>query len=124
MYLPLDEEEQEILDFIEKGEWESIPNMEEEMQRLQQSAKAFFGNQELPVLITREELIEARQILITQLEHGGLMYEVAHPVGVTSSQIIKSLLDKIETAIENLSSTGNGRNWTRTSDPHDVNVVL
>jgi hypothetical protein len=105
MYLPLDEEEQEILDWIDREDWEPVPvtDSAEKIEQLRQSARAFLANQELPVLITRDELIEARQILITQLEHGSLMYEVTHPVGVTSNQIIKSLLDKIEAAIANCS---------------------
>lgn len=94
MYLPLDEEEQEILDFIEKGEWESIPNMEQEIQRLEQAARAYFENKrEYPVLITHDELVEAREILGAQLLGGGYLPQTA--------QTIKSLLDKIEAALQN-----------------------
>jgi hypothetical protein len=100
----LDEEEQEILDAFERGELQPIPNMEEEIQRLKQSARAFLEKKrEYSVLITHEELIEARRILSTQLERGDLRYEVDRPVEITSNQIIKSLLDKIEAAIESQS---------------------
>lgn len=87
----LDEEEQEILDFVEKGEWESIPNLQEEMHRLQQSAQAFLARKNgRPVVITYDELIAAQEILTTQLRDSDSL----------PAQTIKSLLDKIEVAIE------------------------
>ena len=87
----LDEEEQEILDFVEKGEWESIPNLEEEMNRLQQSAQAFLAKKNgCPVVITYDELIAAQEILTAQLRDSDSF----------PAQTIKSLLDKIEVAIE------------------------
>ncbi len=106
----LDEEEQEILEAFERGELQPVPNMEEEIQRLRQAARIFLeSKREYSVVITREELEAARQILSTQLEHthlehGDLPQEVDRPVGVTSNQIIKSLLDKINAAIESQSS--------------------
>lgn len=89
----LDEEEQEILDFVEKGEWKSIPNLEEEMNRLQQSAQAFLAKKNgRPVVITYDELIAAQKILSSQLMDSDSLPKTA--------QTIKSLLDKIEVAIE------------------------
>jgi predicted DNA binding CopG/RHH family protein len=102
--VPLDAEEQELLDSVERGEWVQIPNMEEEIQSLKQAARAFLEQKrEYSVLITREELIEAKQVLSTQLEYGDLQHEVDRPGGLTSNQIIKSLLDKINAAIESQS---------------------
>lgn len=89
----LDEEEQEILDFVEKGEWESIPNLEEEMHRLQQSAQAFLAKKHgYPIVVTYDELMAAQEILSTQLMDSDSIPKTA--------QTIKSLLDKIEVAIE------------------------
>jgi len=40
MNYKLEDEESEILDSIEKGEWKSVPNVKEEIQKYQQYAKA------------------------------------------------------------------------------------
>lgn len=94
--VPLDAEEQELLDSVERGEWEPIPNMEEEMNRLQQSARAFLEKKRgYPILITYDELVEAQEILSAQLHGGGYLPKTA--------QTIKSLLDKIEAALQNRS---------------------
>jgi len=85
--LNLDEEEQEILDLINQEGWESVPvpDSAEKIEQLQRSAKAFLDKKrEYPVLITYDELIEAQAILSAQ----------------SPSQTIKSLLDKIEAAIQ------------------------
>ena len=88
--LNLDAEEQDILDSYERGEWQSVPNVEQELKRYQQIAQAQFGT---PILITPEELIQVREIL-----KGHLYYDHSPP----AAQSIKSLLDKIEVAIQNL----------------------
>lgn len=95
--VPLDEEEQEILDLIDREDWEPVPvpDSAEKIEQLRQSARAFLEEKkrEYPVLITRDELIEAREILGAQWHGGGYLPHTA--------QTIKSLLDKIEAAIAN-----------------------
>ena len=88
--LNLDAEEQDILDSYERGEWQSVPNVEQELKRYQQIAQAQFGT---PILMTPEELIQVGEIL-----KGHLHYDYSPP----AAQSIKSLLDKIEAAIQNL----------------------
>ena len=88
--LNLDAEEQDILDSYERGEWQSVPNVEQELKRYQQIAQAQFGT---PILMTPEELIQVREVL-----KGHLYYDHSPP----AAQSIKSLLDKIEAAIQNL----------------------
>lgn len=94
--LNLDEEEQEILDWVDREEWEPVPDSAEKIEQLQQSAKAFLDKKrEYPILITYDELVEAQEILSVQLHGGGYLPKTA--------QTIKSLLDKIEAAIQNRS---------------------
>jgi len=87
----LDPEEQDLLDSYERGEWRSVPNLEQEMQRYQQAAQAQFGTS---ILVTREELFLAREILKAQLYYD---------YSPKASQSIESLLGKIESAIQTLS---------------------
>jgi hypothetical protein len=39
----LDPEEQDLLDSYERGEWQSVPFLDQEMQRYQQAAQAQFS---------------------------------------------------------------------------------
>ena len=100
----LDEEEQEILDAFERGELQPIPNMEEEIQNLKQAARLFLeSKREYSVVITREELETVKQILSTQLEHTQLEHQdLSDEIyrSVVVARHIKSLLDKIDAAIE------------------------
>jgi len=92
--LNLDEEEQEILDLINQEGWEPVPvpDSAEKIEQLRQSARAFLDKKRgYPVLITYDELIEAQVILSAQL-HGDSPPKTAN---------LKSLLDKIEAAIQN-----------------------
>jgi predicted DNA binding CopG/RHH family protein len=43
---PLDVEEQEILDSVESGEWQSVQNLRQEIQRYQRYAQAQLGSLE------------------------------------------------------------------------------
>lgn len=37
-FIPLDEEEKELIESIERGEWKPIPNQEEEIKKLREAA--------------------------------------------------------------------------------------
>jgi len=76
----LDEEEKDILDSFEKGEWEKVPNMDEEIRRHVEYAKAtHHKNKRINIrisgkdleLIQREALSEGipYQTLISSLIH-------------------------------------------------------
>lgn len=86
----LDDEEQEILDAFERGELQPIPNMEEKIKELQMAAEAHL--RETTISITYNELVEVQEVLSAQLHGGGYLSKTDH---------IKSLLDKIEAAIQN-----------------------
>lgn len=95
IFIPLDEEEQEILDWIERPDWEPVPvpDSTEKIEQLRLSARAFLEEKkrEYPVLITHDELVQAREILKGQLHYD---------YSPNAARSIKSLLDKIEAAIE------------------------
>ena len=53
----LDAEEQEILESVENGEWQPVPNMQEEIQRYQQYAQAQLGTlEELRVQLSAQDV--------------------------------------------------------------------
>jgi len=41
MNIQLDTEEQDILDSVERGEWQSVPNLQQECDRYQRHAQAY-----------------------------------------------------------------------------------
>ncbi|MCA6572693.1 MAG: hypothetical protein ACK5EU_08870 [Pseudanabaena sp.] len=41
MTIQLDDYEQEILDSVERGEWQSVPNLQQEIDRYQRHAQAY-----------------------------------------------------------------------------------
>ena len=41
MNIQLDTEEQDILDSVERGEWHSVPNLQQEFDRYQRHAQAY-----------------------------------------------------------------------------------
>jgi hypothetical protein len=47
--LKLDEEERALLESIESGEWVSVPNVEQEIQRLQAMAREQIARQKIEV---------------------------------------------------------------------------
>lgn len=50
-------EEQEILESVERGEWRSVPNLEQEIERYQRYAKVQLGElQEIKVEIPAQDL--------------------------------------------------------------------
>ena len=53
----LDAEEQEILESVENGEWQPVPNMQEEIQRYQQYAQTQLGTlEELRVQLSAQDV--------------------------------------------------------------------
>ncbi len=53
----LDKEEKELLDSIESGEWETIPDLEEEIEKSKQYAKATFKkDKRLNIRISKHDL--------------------------------------------------------------------
>jgi len=41
MTIQLDDYEQDILDSVERGEWQSVPNLQQEIDRYQRHAQAY-----------------------------------------------------------------------------------
>ncbi len=52
----LDPEEQDILDSYERGEWQSIPNVKEELAQLREAARFTLANLELSIKLAPEDL--------------------------------------------------------------------
>ena len=44
MNIKLDAEEQDILESVERGEWQSIPNLQQELERYRLHARAHLGS--------------------------------------------------------------------------------
>jgi predicted DNA binding CopG/RHH family protein len=66
--LPMTPEEQEILESVEQGEWQSVPNLQQEIGRYQSYTKAQLGElQEIKVEIPSRDL-EFLQTIATQTE--------------------------------------------------------
>ena len=52
----LDPEEQDILDSYERGEWHSIPNLNEELTSLREAARYTLANLELSIKLQPSDL--------------------------------------------------------------------
>lgn len=66
--IKLDKEEKELLKSVESDEWESIPNLKEEIKRSKQYAKATFKkDKRLNIRISKHDLDALK---IKALEHG------------------------------------------------------
>ncbi|PZV25664.1 MAG: hypothetical protein DCF12_13685 [Snowella sp.] len=53
--LKLDEEERALLESIESGEWVSVPNVEQEIQRLQAMAREQIARQKIEVNLSMQD---------------------------------------------------------------------
>lgn len=53
--LKLDEEERELMESIENDEWVSVPNVEEEMKRYQEIARAQIARQKIEVNLSMQD---------------------------------------------------------------------
>jgi len=66
--IKLDKDEKELLKSVEAGEWESVPDLKEEINRSKQYAKATFKkDKRLNIRISKHDLDALR---IKALEHG------------------------------------------------------
>jgi len=66
--IKLDKDEKELLESVEAGEWESVPDLKEEINRSKQYAKATFKkDKRLNIRISKHDLDALR---IKALEHG------------------------------------------------------
>ncbi len=53
----LDKEEQELSESVERGEWRSVPNLEEEIMNAKEYARATFAkNQRMNLRISKKDL--------------------------------------------------------------------
>lgn len=53
----LDKEEQKLSDSVERGEWQSVPNLDEEIKSAREYAKATFKkNQRMNIRISQKDL--------------------------------------------------------------------
>lgn len=66
--IKLDKEEKELLESVESGEWESVPDLEEELRRSKEYAKATFKkDKRLNIRISKHDL---EALKIRALEEG------------------------------------------------------
>jgi predicted DNA binding CopG/RHH family protein len=79
----LDEEEQELFDSLEKGEWQTVANLEEEKQIAKQAAKNYLRK-------NKEKRISIR-IFAKDLER---LRELAEEEGLPYQTLITSILHK------------------------------
>lgn len=70
--MKLTKEEQEILDSVENGEWQSIPKVEEETARYQAAAKATLRkDKRVNIRMTERDLLHFQKAAM----HEGLPYQ-------------------------------------------------
>ena len=89
--LELDEEEKELQESYERGEWKSIPNVEAEIKRHQEAARAMFRkDRRVNIRITSRDL-EAIQVRAIEegIPYQTLMASVLHKY-VTGRLVEKS----------------------------------
>ena len=60
--MKLDKEEKELLDSVERGEWKTIPNFEEEAKRYQEYARATFRkDKRVSIRISEKDLVNIQK---------------------------------------------------------------
>jgi hypothetical protein len=71
MTIQLDDYEQDILDSVERGEWQSVPNLQQEIDRYQSHAIAFMKSQinagDKAMLKTYEAIIRDKQVNLSEM---------------------------------------------------------
>ncbi|MGL5035907.1 MAG: hypothetical protein ACRC6M_19145 [Microcystaceae cyanobacterium] len=78
--LKLDEEEQALLKSIESGEWVSVPNVEQEIQRLQAMAKEQIARQKIEVKMSMQD--------------SNQLYDLAEQLGMSVSAVVQDVMHK------------------------------
>lgn len=78
--ITLDKEEQEILDSFERGEWKSVPNVKEEIERHRSYArKTLKKNKRVNIRISHKVLEELQAIAIEDgIPYQTLMSSILH----------------------------------------------
>jgi predicted DNA binding CopG/RHH family protein len=63
MDIKLDAEEQDILESVERGEWQSIPNLQQEIERYRLHARAYLSSiQRIPVDLPANDVESLQKI--------------------------------------------------------------
>ena len=78
--LKLDEEEQALLESIESGEWVSVPNVEQEIQRLQAMAREQIARQKIEVKMSMQD--------------SNQLYDLAEQLGISVSAVVQDVMHK------------------------------
>lgn len=78
--LKLDEEEQALLESIESGEWVSVPNVEQEIQRLQAMAREQIARQKIEVKMSMQD--------------SNQLYDLAEQLGISVSAVVQDVMYK------------------------------
>jgi predicted DNA binding CopG/RHH family protein len=78
--LKLDEEERALLESIESGEWVSVPNIEQEIQRLQAMAREQIARQKIEVHLS--------------LQDTGKIHNLAEQLGISVSAVVQEVMHK------------------------------
>ena len=87
MTLQLDAYEQDILDSVEHEEWQSVPNLQEEIERYQHNAKAYMQSiQKVTIDISNSDL--------------NLLQQLASNSGVSMSLLLSSIIHQYVGFIE------------------------
>ena len=78
--MKLSKDEKELLDSVERGEWETIPNFEKEAKRYQEYAKATFRkDRRVNIRISEKDLVNIQKRALQEgLPYQTLMSSVLH----------------------------------------------
>ena len=70
--MTLNEEEKDVLESVERGEWESVPNVEKEATRYQEYAKATFRkDKRVNIRLSEKDLVNIQKRAVRE----GLPYQ-------------------------------------------------
>ena len=85
----LDKEEKELLDSVESGEWETIPDLKEEIEKSKQYAKATFKkDKRLNIRISKHDLDALKVKALEQgMPYQTLVSSILHKY--TTGQIVE-----------------------------------
>ena len=63
MTIQLDDYEQDILDSVERGEWQSVPNLQQEIERYQRHAQAYMQSiQKITIDLPSSDIASLQEI--------------------------------------------------------------
>jgi len=78
-----DEEEKELIESFERGEWRRVDNFEEEKEKAVAAAKATFAQEQISILVSKQDI---NRLKIRSMEEG-------IPYQILASGIIHKYLD-------------------------------